>query len=305
MSFSIVSLIARMLASATPLALGGIGGLFGERSGISNIGLEGTMTFGAFAAVLGSYYTGNPWIGLLCGILAGILISMIHAFFCVTLRVDHSVIGLAVNILASSVTVYLSSVIFGNKGFTANVEKLPQISIPVISKIPIIGSIFSSLSLLTILAVAVALIGAYLLLRTKFGLHVIASGESPEAAYVAGINVHRTQYIAVMIGGFTCGMAGAYLSISYLSMYVRDMVAGRGFIAIAAILFGKYHPIGVLLASLFFGLADALQISLQGTVNVPNELIQCLPYILTIAAVSFNEWRNISRKKMRINLEGA
>lgn len=305
MNFSMVSLIAMVLASATPLALGGIGGLFGERSGIANIGLEGTMTIGAFAAVLGSYYTDNPWVGLVCGMLAGILISAVHAFFCVTLNVDHSVIGLAVNILAASVTVYLSSLIFGNKGFTANVAKLPLISIPVISKIPVIGPIFSELSILTIIAVIVAVLGAYLLQHTKFGLHTIAAGEAPEAAYVAGVNVRRTQYIAVMMGGLTCGLAGTFLSISYLSMYVKGMVAGRGFIALAAIIFGKHHPTGVLLASLFFGLADALQISLQGMINVPNELIQCMPYVLTIAAVAFNEWRNIKQKNMKTTIQSS
>lgn len=295
MTFSITSLIVRMFASATPLALGGIGGLFGERSGVTNIGLEGTMTFGAFFAVLGTYYTGNPWIGLLCGIAAGVITSLIHAFFCVTLEVNHSIIGVAVNILASSVTVYLSSIIFHNKGFTENVEKLPQVSVPILRSIPGIGEIFDSISILTLIAFFIAGAGMYLLFHTKFGVHVIAAGAAPKAAHVTGIKVERTQYIAVLLGGFTCGMAGAYLSISYLSMYVRDMVAGRGFIAIATILFGRYHPVGVLLASLFFGFADAIQISLQGTIHIPNELIQSIPYALTIAAVSISEWRNIKK----------
>lgn len=297
MNISLVSVLARTLASATPLALGGVGGLFGERSGISNIGLEGTMVFGAFFAVLGCHYTGSPWLGLMAGALAGILVSLLHAYFCITLGVNHSVIGLAVNILAASVTVFLSSLIFNNRGYTANVEKLPGISIPGLYKIPGIGPLFTELSPITLIAVVLTLAAMYLLYHTRFGLHVMAAGEAPKAAHVMGVKVERTQYLAVMIGGLTCGLGGAYLSISYLSQYVRDMVSGRGFIALAAILFGRYHPVGVLLAALFFGFADALQMSLQGTISVPNELIQCIPYLLTILAVSVSEGRRLRRKR--------
>jgi len=297
---AIVSLFSRMLAAATPIALGAVGGIFGEKSGISNIGLEGTMVFGAFGAVVGCYYSGSPWIGLLCGAATGILISLLHAYFCITLRIDQSVIGIAINILASSVTVYLSSILFGNKGFSPNVAKLPDISIPLLSKIPVAGLIFQNMSVLTLAACIFPFFMSFLLYKTKFGLHVLASGEAPKAAYVMGIAVKRVQYLAVIIGGFGCGLAGAYLSISYLSQFVRDMVAGRGFIAIAAILFGSYHPIGVMLASLFFGLADALQMSLQGNVTIPNELIQCIPYLCTIAAVSLNQLSGRKSVKTKI-----
>lgn len=296
MNISIVSLLTRTLASATPLALGGIGGLFGERAGVSNIGLEGTITFGAFAAVLGAYFTGSPWIGLLTGAVVGVLISLLHAYFCISLEVNQSVIGLAINILAGSVTVYLSSMIFNNKGYTANVQKLPSVTIPFLSRIPYIGGLFSEISVLTLVAIILAFAASYVLFKTRFGLHVIAAGEAPQAAFVMGVKVKRTQYIAVMLGGLTCGLAGSYLSISYLSQFVRNMVAGRGFIAMAAIIFGRYHPVGVLLAALFFGFADALQMSLQGTVAIPQELVQCLPYLLTIAAVAFNEWRSKRRR---------
>lgn len=288
-----------MFASATPLMLGGVGGVFGERAGISNIGLDGTMLFGAFAAVLGAYFTGNPWIGLICAALMGILVSLLHAYFCITLKVDHSIFGIAVNILAANITVYLSSAIFGNKGYTANVNKLPSVNIPVLCDIPVISEIFSNISVLTLIAVAVAIAGYYLQYKTRFGLHVISVGENPQAAFTAGINVRRTQYIAVMIGGLTCGLAGAYMSISYLSMFVRDMVSGRGFIAISAILFGRYNPALVALAALFFGLADALQMALQGTVNIPNEVIQCIPYALTILAVAYTQWRELRKNALR------
>lgn len=292
---SVASVICNTFASATPIALGGIGGMFGERSGIVNIGLEGTMLFSAFTSVVACHYSGSAWLGLLAGLLTGLLISFLHAFFCTTLKVDHTIIGLAVNILASSVTVYASSSIFGNKGFTPSVEKLPTISIPFLRDLPLVGAFFGSMSLITLMVIPIVILAHHLLYKTPFGIRVIAVGENPQAAFVAGINVQRTQYIAVMLGGLTCGLAGSFLSISYLSMFVRDMVSGRGFIAIAAILFGRYKPVGILLAALFFGFADAIQIALQGIITIPNEIIQCAPYALTILAVTVNEARSMKK----------
>lgn len=289
MRISMISVVTSTFALSTPIALGAIGGLFGEKSGIVNIGLEGTISFGAFAAAVVAYYANNPWIGLVAGATMGILISLIHAVFCVSLRINQNIIGLAINILASSSTVFASSLLFNNKGYTAQITKLPSVSIPVLKNIPVVSVLFDKISLLTLFAFMFAVIGWFLLYRTRFGLHVIASGETPEAARARGINVNRVRYVAVLIGGFTCGLAGAFMSISYLNMYVMDMVSGRGFIAIAAILFGRYNPLGVYLAALFFGFADALQMSLQGNLNIPNEVIQCLPYVLTIVAVAFNE----------------
>lgn len=291
MTISIVSILARMFASATPIALAGTGGLFGERSGISNIGLEGTMLFSALAAVLGSFLTGSPWVGLLCAVLCGVLVSLLHAFLCITLRVDQIVIGLVVNIFASNTTIYLLSVFFNNKGASPAVNKLPHISVPFLSSHPELAELFSGISILTVLAFVIAAIAWYVLYRTRFGLHVIAVGQNEKAAFVMGVRTKRTQYLAVMIGGVCCGLAGAYLSISYLNMFVKNMVSGRGFIAIAAILIGRYNPVKVLLASLLFGLADATQMAFQGTISIPNEIVQCIPYALTILVVAATEWR--------------
>lgn len=296
MSISIVSILARMFSSATPIALAGIGGLFGERSGISNIGLEGTMLFSALAAAVGSYYSGSPWIGLLCGVACGLLISLLHAFLCITVRVDQIVIGLVINIFAANATVYLLSVLFQNKGASPAITKLPYVSIPFLRDIPGLEELFSNISVLTVLAIVIMLIAQFLLYQTRFGLHAMAAGQNEKAAFVMGVKVKKTQYLAVLIGGLCCGLAGSFLSISYLNMFVKNMVSGRGFIAIAAILIGRYNPVGVLLASLFFGLADASQMALQGTVSIPNELVQSIPYVLTILVVTINEWRTRRRK---------
>lgn len=292
---SIASVICNTFACATPIALGGIGGMFGERSGVVNIGLEGTMLFSAFTSVVACHYSRSAWLGLMAGLLTGLLISFLHAFFCTTLKVNHTIIGLAVNILASNITVYASSGIFGSKGFTPSVEKLPSISVPFLRDLPLVGAFFGSVSLITLLLVPIVILAYYLLYKTPFGIRVIAVGENPQAAYVAGVNVQRTQYIAVMLGGLTCGLAGSFLSICYLNMFVRDMVSGRGFIAIATILFGRYKPLGILLSALFFGFSDAVQIALQGIVTIPNEIIQSAPYALTILAVTLSELRNMKR----------
>ena len=218
MIISFTSILARMFASATPIALAGIGGLFGERSGISNIGLEGTMLFSALAAAVGTYYSNSPWVGLACGAVCGILISLLHAFLCITVRVDQIVIGLVINIFATNTSVYLLSVLFKNKGASPAITKLPYVSIPLLREIPGMSELFSNISVLTVLVIIIMMIAQYLLYKTRFGLHVMAAGQNGKAAFVMGVKVKRTQYLAVTIGGLCCGLAGSYLSISYLKL---------------------------------------------------------------------------------------
>jgi len=299
---ALVSIITGILVSTTPIALAGIGGIFGERSGITNIGLEGTMLFSAFFAALCSFMTGNPWLGLLAGIATGVLVSLLHAFLCINVRIDHNVSGLAINIIASNITIYLMSLYFGNKGTTPGCPKLTGVTIPGLSQIPGIGGIFTNVSLITLLVPVICVLAHYFLSKTNYGLHVIASGENPQAAHSLGIHVKRAQYISVMIGGFCCGLAGAFLSISYLGMFIKDMTASRGFIAIATILVGRYKPSGVLLSGLLFGFAVSLQISLQGIIDIPTEIIQCIPYALTILVVVGSVIRD---RKRKVRLTGA
>lgn len=287
MNISIISIISRALSSATPLIIAGVGGLFGEKAGITNIGVDGNMLIGAFAAAIGSYYTDSAWMGILIGVAVSTLVALLHAYLCITVRLDHVISGLAINTLASNITVYLLGVLFNNKGNSAIVPQLPTVDIPLLASLPVVGPIFQNLSLLTLL-VPLLVLGAYILqTKMRFGMRVIASGSNVQAAKVMGINVAGTQYASVLLGGICCGLAGAFLSISYMNMFVRNMTAGRGYIAIATILFGNYKPIGVCLAGLFFGFVDALQIALQGTVNIPSAFVQSLPYALTIIAVAY------------------
>jgi simple sugar transport system permease protein len=257
-----------------------------EHSGIVNIGVEGTMLTGAFAAAAGSFFTGNPWLGLLSGVTAAMLVSLLHAWLCVTLKLNHIISGLAINIFAASMTVYLLVVLWNSTGSSPAVPQLPLLFLPGAVKLPILGELLQGVSVITLIGIPAVGAIYFILDQTAFGLHVIASGKNPLAAAVVGIRVKRVQYISVLIGGFCSGLAGGFLSISYLNIFVKNMTAGRGFIAIATIIFGRYNPAGVAAAGLFFGFLDALQMALQGTVNIPPELVQSIPYCITILAVA-------------------
>jgi len=283
---SIISILTRMLATATPLIIMGVGGLFGERSGIVNIGLDGNLLIGAFTAGIVSYYTSSAWLGLLAATAVSTLIGLLHAYLCISVKLDHVMSGLAINILAANLTVYLLGVLFNSKGNSPIVPRLENVNIPILSGIPVIGSIFQNVSVITCIVPFIVFLGWMLQKKMRFGIYVVAAGSNPSAARSVGVNVEKTQYLSVLFGGFCCGLAGAFLSISYMNMFVRNMSAGKGYIAIAAILCGNYDPLGVCLVGLFFGFVDALQISLQGNVSIPSEFIQCIPYVLTIIMVA-------------------
>jgi simple sugar transport system permease protein len=292
MLISAASILARTVTNATPLVIAGTGGILCERSGVVNIGIEGIMLTGAFTAALGSYFSGSPWIGLVTGIGFSMLIALLHAYLCVTIKIDHIISGLAINIFASSMTVYLLGIIFKTKGNSPAVPQLPALAIKSAANIPVFGELLSNISIITVLGLLVVIAVCFILNYMPLGLHIIACGKKPLAASVMGINVNKTRYISVLIGGFCSGLAGAFLSISYMNMFVKNMIAGRGFIAIATIIFGNYNPFWVAVSGLIFGLFDALQMSLQGTIDLPPELIQCLPYLVTILAVVIALRRN-------------
>lgn len=302
LELSIASIVARMISGATPIVIAGAGGILCERSGVTNVGIEGMMLGGAFAATLGAYYTGNAWLGLLFGVVVAMAMALLHAWLCVTVRINHVISGLAINIFAGSMTVYLMGVIFGATGNTPPAPVIPDLSIPGAAGIPVIGEFLSGFSPITLLGVGMIAVIAVVLRRSAFGLHVLASGENPVAAATVGINVRRVQYLSVLVSGLCSGVAGAFLTVSFMNSFVKNMVAGRGFIAIATILFGRYNPVLVALAGLFFGFLDAMQMALQGTVDVPQELIQCVPYLLTIVAVVVSG--EIDRKKGKVKANG-
>ncbi|MBA2734922.1 MAG: ABC transporter permease [Acidobacteria bacterium] len=263
------ALLASMLRLATPLILAALGGLYSERAGIINIALEGLMLAGAFTAATVTYYSRNPWVGLLAAMAAGVVVASIHAVACIRYKADQVVTGTAINILFLGVPALLSGALFDSTGATPQIprEDLLQYAPMVI-------------------AFLLVPLTWYVLNRTPFGLRLRAVGENPEAADTAGISVAKVRYTAVLLSGALAAMGGAYLSIGQSSLFTRNMTAGRGFIALAALIFGKWRPVQTLLACLFFGLAEAVAIQMQGVGNIPVQFIQIIPYVLTVIVLA-------------------
>ncbi|MDQ2936247.1 MAG: ABC transporter permease [Acidobacteriota bacterium] len=270
-----VALIWSTIRLSTPLILAALGGLFSERSGVINIALEGMMLAGAFTAASITYASGNPFVGLVAGMLAGMLIAAIHAVACIRYKADQVVTGTAINILMIGMPAFLSGAFFLSSGST------PQISKDhLIPWTPIV------------LAFALVPISWYVLYKTPFGLRLRSVGENPEAADAAGVRVERMRYAGVLLSGVLAGLGGAYLSIGQSSLFTRNMTSGRGFIALAALIFGKWRPVQTLLACLLFGFTEAISIQMQGVVKLPSgedipvQFIQMVPYILTIVVLA-------------------
>ncbi len=255
---------------ATPLLLAGLGGLLSERSGVINIALEGLMLVGAFTAATVTHYAGSPWIGLFAAVAAGVFIASIHAVACIQFGANQVVTGTAINILMLGVPTLLSGALFDTMGST---PQIPRRNL--IPNAPIV------------IAFVLVPVMWYLLYRTPFGLRLRAVGENPEAADTAGISVARIRYSAVFLSGALAAIGGAYLSIGQSSLFTRNMTAGRGFIALAALIFGKWRPVQTMFACLLFGFAEAASIQMQGVIPyIRVEYIQIIPYVLTMVVLA-------------------
>ncbi|MBI1765069.1 MAG: ABC transporter permease [Acidobacteria bacterium] len=282
------TLIASTLRLSTPLILAALGGLYAERSGVINIALEGMMLAGAFTAATVTIYSHSPWIGLLAAALAGVLVAALHAVATINYKADQVVSGTAINILFLGVPALLSGALFDSTGATPQLPKdqvLPDVTLFNSASSPMLASVFNQKPLVYLAFIMVG-VTFYVLYHTRFGLRLRAVGENPEAADTAGVSVRRMRYAGVLISGALAALGGAYLSIGQNSLFTRNMTAGRGFIALAALIFGKWDPVGALLACLLFGLAEAVAIRMQGTVNIPNQFIQLIPYVLTMVALA-------------------
>jgi len=280
-----LSLIASTIRLATPLVLAALGGLFSERSGVINIALEGKMLAGAFTAAAVTYAadsklgmgSASPWIGLLGGLLAGLFIAAIYAVSCIKFKADQVVSGAAINILMLGIPGFLSGAFFLSSGSTPQIPKdhlLPQSP--------------------AVIAIAILILVAviwYVFYKTPFGLRLRAVGEKPEAADAAGVSVSKLRYSGVLLAGILAGAGGAYLSIGQSSLFTRNMTAGRGFIALAALIFGKWRPVQTMLACLLFGFTEAISNQMQGVFkpfgeDIPVQFIQMVPYVLTIVVLA-------------------
>jgi general nucleoside transport system permease protein len=285
----IIALAQTVLAAtwrlATPLIFASVGELFAERSGVLNIGLEGIMLFGAFTGYAAGIFTGSPVTGLLAAIIVGLVLGLLFAFFTVTIKANQIVVGAALNMIGLGLTGFLYRTWFDIN--TKPVKTFPPVEIPVLSQIPIVGDVFFKHSILVYATVLVVPLAAFLLYRTGFGLAVRSVGEHPKAADTVGISVSRIRYACVALGAALAGAGGAFLTLSHTNLFVEGMVAGRGFIALAVVVFGRWKPWGVFWASLLFGVFYGLQLNLQAMTNsiIPYQFWQALPYLATLIAL--------------------
>jgi len=277
--------LASSLRFAVPLAFAALGGLYSERSGVLNIALEGMLLTGAFASSAATFYTENFWFGVFAALIAGGLVGLLHAFLSVTLRVDQLVSGLAINLVAAGLTSFLARLVFHGSS-TQRMVGIEPIMIPGLADIPLIGSLLFHQDILVYLLLTLVFLSTYILFHTSPGLTLRSVGEYPQAAETAGVSVQRVRYIAVVIGGCLAGCGGADLSLVQVKYFAEGMSAGKGFIAIAAIIFGRWHPLGSALACLLFGATEALQLRIQALgVNIPYQFLMMLPYAIAILAL--------------------
>lgn len=283
----LIALLSASIRLTVPILFASLGGMFSELSGVNNIGLEGIMLVGAFTGVVGSYYSGSYWIGALFAIICGILIAAVFAYATVKIKINQIVSGVAINLLAVGLTSFFFRALFGITTVPITVNAFGPLEIPVLSRIPIIGEVLFKQTILVYIAFILVPISAYILYRTSWGLNIRTVGEHPMAADTVGIPVNKIRAICVLLSGALGGLGGCFLSLGQFNMFVDNMVSGRGFIAVAAVIFGKWSPKGILIASLLFGFADALQIRVQMTgLNIPYQFLLMFPYLLTIVAVT-------------------
>lgn len=283
-----VGLFASMMRFATPILFAALGEAIAQRAGVLNVGLEGVMLVGAFLAALGAWWTGSPWGGLVLAMLGGGLMAALHAFVSITLRADQIISGIALIVLGLGISGYGYRLTLGGMSPPPSIPSFSPLELWGLADLPIVGPILFGQHLLVYLALIAAVLLHIFLYRSRWGLEIRAVGESPAAANATGIRVQTTRYVSVILGGAMAGLGGAYLSTAQLSGFVENMVSGRGFIAIACVVFGRWSPLGAMAAALFFGLAEAAQVRLQSlNPDIPFQFFVMFPYVLAIAALVF------------------
>lgn len=290
MADTILSMLGSTLRISLPIILCALGGMFSERCGILNIGMEGIMLLGALFGAIGSYVSGNAYVGLLFAIVLGAVIGLMHAFLTIKCHTNQIIDGVAINLLGDGLSILLLDLVWGNKGKSTEVAGFATLD-SIIHDIPVISDLFGSLNILFLMMIILVIASYFYVFRTPWGLRLRVIGDKPEAADSMGINVERSQMLYVMVGAILAAIAGAALSIGSIRYFSKGMVAGRGYMALAALVFGMWHPILIFLSGLFFGFIQALQINLQ-VYNFPVQFIQMIPYVITIVMLVLTSKNN-------------
>jgi simple sugar transport system permease protein len=282
-------IISAMLIATPPLLYAALGSCFSERSGVVNIGIEGMMTMGAFTGAVVAYYSHNGWLAFLCGGLAGALFGLLHAAACITFCADQTISGTAINFLAPGFAVFLSKAMFNQSSDTPPLDtawKLPKMFNNVFPSGSFLSNVFNNYYAAYLAFIAVAIVW-FIFYKTRLGLRIRAVGEHPKACDTLGINVFRVRYLCVILSGFLSGLGGAYVTLATVNQFRPIVIVGQGFIAIAAVIFGKFRPQGALVGCLIFGLCNGIKLLASSGNKVSPNLISMIPYIVTIAALIF------------------
>ncbi len=282
-----ISLLAGTVRLATPILLPALGQIYTQRAGILNLGTEGTMLMGAVCGFTVASVTGSLWLGMAAGIMAGIAYSLIMAWLSVTMRANQVVAGIGMNILSTGLAVYIYRLVFGIRTLPPSVVPFPTVEIPVLSKIPVLGTILFSHNIIVYLTYVLVLpLSWFVLEKTTFGLKIKAVGENPRAADSKGVNVGLVRYLSVLIGGAYAGAGGAFMTIAYMNTFTEKIIGGFGFIAVSVVIFARFKPVNAAFGALIFGMAQALQLRLQAQgIGIPSQFLLMLPYIMTIIAL--------------------
>ena len=282
----LISFLSSMIMLSTPTLIAALGIVFSERAGIVNIGTEGMMLMGALAGVIGSLLTGSVWLGALIAMLVAMLFAAIFGYFTVIVKADQTVIGTGMNILASGLTITVNRAFFGASTSPPKIDVFGKAPIPLLSDIPVLGQVLFNQPLPVYIAFLLVPVAWFVMFRTNTGLKLRAVGENPRACDTVGINVVRTRFMSILYSGIMAGFAGAFVSMGQMSFFTENMIAGGGFMALAAVVFGNYTPVGVMGAALVFGASNALKFLLQALdTGIPSQFLVMLPYIITILAL--------------------
>ncbi len=282
----LISFLSSLIMLSTPTLIAALGIVFSERAGIVNIGTEGMMLMGALAGVIGSMMTGSVWLGALIAMLVSMLFAAIFALFTVVVKADQTVIGTGMNILASGLTITVNRAVFGASTSPPRIDVFGKTAIPLLSQIPVAGEVLFNQPVPVYIAFLLVPVAWFVMFRTNTGLKLRAVGENPRACDTVGINVARTRFMSVLYSGLMAGFAGAFVSMGQMSFFTENMIAGGGFMALAAVVFGNYTPFGVMGAALVFGASNALKFQLQAwSTGIPSQFLVMLPYIITILAL--------------------
>ena len=297
---------------ATPILLAALGGALCNKAGVLNLALESKMLLGAFLGIVAAYYLGNTYLGILVAVAAGGLLGWLFAFLYHRYQVDLVILSIALNLIILELTVYMMRVLFGQTGSWSDpsIVRVPDIHIPIIENIPVLGGLLSGYNFIVYFSWAIAIVLYIVLYHTKFGRHIRAVGENQEAAETVGINPRRIQTMALVLSGMLAALGGAFLSVGHLKLFTRNMSNGRGWTAIAAALFGLNHPIGTFFASLFFSFADAFSVRIQNVTDLPPNLVEILPnlatvLVLVLIALRETITRSMARARSRAQIRAA